>query len=121
MLRTAISDHGAGFTTCVTVPYYSKSVTVIIYRVTLPTSTGSRTRGCSLRWSSAAHWAAQADAQKRANRCNTVNEMSNQIHVAANLSFATNDWGELRRWSAALNAMPGEIGTVLGRREPSKS
>ncbi len=34
-----------GFLTCVTVPVYSKSVMVIVHRVTPPTRTGSCTRG----------------------------------------------------------------------------
>ena len=48
LLRPANSDHGAGCVTCVTVPFYSKSVTVIIHHVTPPTHISSRTRGCSL-------------------------------------------------------------------------
>ena len=44
MLRTAISDHGAGFVTCFTVPFFLKPLTVIIHSVTLPTRTCSRTR-----------------------------------------------------------------------------
>ena len=48
LLRPASSDHGAGIRDLRHGPFYSKSVTVIIHRVTPPTHTGSRTRGCSL-------------------------------------------------------------------------